>query len=311
MDCRRGKQIGIVVAGIFGATIASAGDVSNGTNLNGTNLNGTNLNGTNLNGTNLNGTNLNGVSLSGVTLNNVQLRGSQLFARKPDGTTLSGSGLVGARLTGTLDNGNTLILQITNVARGAAPDDDIYYYGVNYERSDRSWGSLCVDGNGNAAGAIPLAGVWNYGAGVVGGGAHFDDPARITFACPGGALYKCVEWGYKPWQSVAGTSLAPYHQTCTRVVRADFCGDGTPHTQDGQVINIYDRQGVQKDTEEWLGEASWDEHGARAYNLLNRSHLDLIYRLSCNVPLRLVFDSNWEFANGALIVDETPLGSDL
>jgi len=68
---------------------------------------------------------------------------------------------------------------------------------------------------------------------------------------------------------------------------------------------------VQRDTRDWLGEASWDGDGARAYNLLNRSHLDLIYRLNCDVPLRLWFDARWEFAHGALIVDETPLGSDL
>jgi hypothetical protein len=311
MDCRSWKRVGIVTAMVLGATVASAGIVSNGTNLNGTNLNGTNLNGTNLNGTNLNGTNLNGVSLSGVTLNNVHLDGSQIIARDGDGNTLSGADLIGAQLTGTLDNGNPLTLQIANVQQGAAPNDDIYYYNVNYERGDGSWGSLCVDANGIAAGAIALAGTWNYSSGVAGGGAHTSDPTQLTFACPGGALYKCVAWGYKPWQSVAGTSLAAYHQTCTRVVRADFCGDGTPHTVNGQVINIYDRLGVQQDTQNWLGEASWDENGARAYNLLNRSHLDLIYRLSCRVPLRLIFDSNWEFNHGALIVDETPLGSDL
>jgi hypothetical protein len=311
MDCRYWTLIGIAALGLSVATIASADVVSNGTNLNGTNLNGTNLNGTNLNGTNLNGTNLNGVTLGGITLRNVHLNGSQLIAQKADGTTLSGSQLIGAQLTGTLDNGNPLTMQIANVTEGAAPNNDVYYYFVNYERSDGTWGALCADANGNAEGAIPLAGRWNFGSGVVGGGAHIADSSQVTFACPGGALYKCVAWGYKPWQWIAGTSLAPYHQTCTRVVRADFCGDGTPHTQDGQVINIYDRLNVQKDTEAWLGEASWDENGARAYNLLNRSHLDLIYRLSCNVPLRLLFDSNWEFANGALIVDETPLGSDL
>jgi hypothetical protein len=306
MDRVRWKLIGIAMAGVLGATVASAGVVANGTNLNGTNLNGTNLN-----GTNLNGTNLNGVSLGGVTLGNVHLDGSQLIAQTADGGTLSGADLIGAQLTGTLDSGATLSLQIVNVTRGSCPNEDIYYYSVSYQHDDGSWGALCTDASGNAAPAIALAGRWNYGRGVVGGGAHYDDPSQFTFACAHGALAKCVEWGYKPWRSINGTSLAPYHQTCTRVVRADFCGDGTPHTQDGQLINIYDKLGVQTDTRNWLGEASWDENGARAYNLLNRSHLDLIYRLSCNVPLRLLFDSRWEFANGALIVDETPLGSDL
>jgi hypothetical protein len=291
---------------VFFATSAFADRVQNGTNLNGTNLNGTNLN-----GTNLNGASLSGVSLAGVALGNLHLEGSQLVAQDDQGRRLAGADLVGALLTGMLDNGATLPLQIADVSQGQSPNNDIYYYSVSYYRRDGSSSALCTDATGAPTGAIAVAGRWNYAQGVVGGGAHVADPSSFTFACQRGAIAKCVEWGYKPWVSISGTSLASYHQTCTRVVRADFCGDGMSHTQDGQVINIYDRKGVQTDTRPWLGEASWDEQGARAYNLLNRSHLDLIYRLSCNVPLRLVFDSNWEFAHGALIVDETPLGSDL
>jgi hypothetical protein len=291
---------------LLGGTMANANVVSNGTNLNGTNLNGTNLN-----GTNLNGTSLNGGSLAGADLDNLHLEGSQLVAQHGQGATLGGADLIGARLTGTLDNGAALPLRIDDVTQGQGDAADIYYYYVSYRRADRSWGSLCADASGNATGAIALAGRWSYAQGVAGGGAHIADAASFTFACQGGALAKCAEWGYKPWRSVGGTNLAAHHQTCTRVVRADYCGDGVSHTENGQMINLYDQLGVQTDTRNWLGEASWDENGARAYNLLNRSHLDLIYRLSCNVPLRLLFDPGWEWAHGALIVDETPLGSDL
>jgi hypothetical protein len=308
------NKIGIgvgIAAAVFAAAAASADVVSNGTNLNGTNLNGTNLNGTNLNGTNLNGTSLNGASMAGVALANLHLDGGQLVAQGPHGTTLAGADLIGAHLSGNLDNGDVLSLRIDDVATGSAPNGDLYYYTVRYQRGDGSWGMLCADETGNPTSAIVLAGRWSYAQGVAGGGAHIADAASFTFACRGAALAKCAEWGYKPWRSVRGVNLAPYHQTCTRVVRADYCGDGVSHTQDGQVINLYDNLGVQTDTRPWLGEASWDPNGARAYNLLNRSHLDLIYRLSCNVPLRLLFDANWEFAHGALIIDETPLGSDL
>lgn len=306
MDCTRRQLVGIVAVVVCGAAVASADIVTNGRNLNGRNLNGRNLN-----GRNLNGTSLSGASLGGAGLTNMHLDGSQLVAQDPSGVALAGADLIGAQLTGTLDDGSSLTMQIANVTQAPAPDADVYYYWVVYDNGYGSWSPLCPDDAGNATGSIALAGRWSYASGVPGGGAHIDDPSQFTFACAGGALYKCVAWGYKPWRSIGGESMARYHQTCTRVVRADFCGDGTPHTVDGQVINIYDRQGVQTDTEWWLGEASWDENGARAYNLLNRSHLDLIYRLSCNVPLRLIFDSSWEFSHGALIVDETPLGSDL
>ena len=59
------------------------------------------------------------------------------------------------------------------------------------------------------------------------------------------------------------TSLADYHQACTRMLRADYCGDGTPHTVDGTLINIYDGIGIQRDTDDWAFEAEWTTTGAR------------------------------------------------
>jgi len=311
MAYARWKSIGIVAACISLTAVAIADVVPNGTNLNGTNLNGTNLNGTNLNGTNLNGTSLNGVLLAGAALGNVHLEGAQLVGEDSQGNRIAGADMIGAQLTGTLDTGAALALQINDMTRGQWPNDDLYYYSVAYQHSDGTWDSLCADATGTPLSAIPIAGRWSYAQGVAGGGAHIDDPSSFTFACQHGAIAKCAEWGYKPWRSVNGTNLAVYHQTCTRVVRADYCGDGVSHTQDGQLIDIYDNLGVQDDTTHWLGEASWDENGARAYNLLNRSHLNLVYRLSCKVPLRLLFNATWEFQQGAHIITETPLGSDL
>jgi len=47
--------------------------------------------------------------------------------------------------------------------------------------------------------------------------------------------------GYKPWKVVNGQSLWAYHQACTRMMRADYCGDGRPHTREGTPIYIDDR----------------------------------------------------------------------
>ena len=69
---------------------------------------------------------------------------------------------------------------------------------------------------------------------------------EITFACTNGALAKCVRWGYKPWKTVNGVSLADYHQACVHMTPADYCGDGKAHTRDGTLIDIWDRLGVQK-----------------------------------------------------------------
>src|SRR5207302_1954997 len=48
-----------------------------------------------------------------------------------------------------------------------------------------------------------------------------------------------------------------------RMIRADYCGDGTSWTVNGRRINVYDGLGVQTDTASWSFEAEWDAHGAR------------------------------------------------
>jgi hypothetical protein len=54
------------------------------------------------------------------------------------------------------------------------------------------------------------------------------------------------------------------HQACVRMIRADYCGDGRPHTRDGTRIDLYDRLGIQRD-EPVPGmsfEAAWGPGGA-------------------------------------------------
>jgi hypothetical protein len=37
-------------------------------------------------------------------------------------------------------------------------------------------------------------------------------------------------------------------------------------------VNLFDRLGIQQDTENWVFEANWDANGARCFYPLNRSH---------------------------------------
>ncbi len=86
----------------------------------------------------------------------------------------------------------------------------------------------------------------------------------ITFACTNSPLAKCVRWGYKPWKTVNGVSLRDHHLACVRMIRADYCGDGRPHTRDGTLIDVYDRLGIQKRVEQpdMVFEAAWGPGGA-------------------------------------------------
>jgi ADYC domain len=242
---------------------------------NGVNLNGVNLNGVNLNGNDLSGF-LVGVSYvparkGGVAWEQVWLEGTT-FKGYRDGTFSSGEDFLGAELVGQLGDGSTVPLRITGIHAAPEPNADLRLYDVEYLASDGAWYPACRDASGAPVGALPVEGVWDYRQGVAGGGAKKEDPGRFTFACQGGAIAKCVQWGYRPWVTHNGVSLAPYHQTCTRMVRADYCGTGESHTQNGRRINLYDRLGIQRDTANWLLEAEWDERGARCFSPLNRSH---------------------------------------
>jgi hypothetical protein len=52
-------------------------------------------------------------------------------------------------------------------------------------------------------------------------------------------IAKCYRWGYRPWVTGYG-DLVAMHWTCTRLARADYCGNGVPHTHDGTEINVWD-----------------------------------------------------------------------
>ncbi len=249
----------------------------NGTNLNGTNLNGSSLNGDPLHrmlvSVELSGVHLPGVSeLTGLVLKAVWLQGT-VFHGQVGGQAVSGLDFTSARFTGRLDDGSTVSLRVESVHPGQGVDQDVWTYRVSYRTPEQGqWLPLCVDAAGQPVDAIPLLGRWDYRQGLPGvGGVKYDDASAFTFACKGAALAKCVGFGYKPWVSVNGVSLAAYHQACTRLIRADYCGDGTSHTVDGQWVNLYDTLGVQLDTAQWALEARWDSEGARCLTSSNRS----------------------------------------
>jgi hypothetical protein len=127
-----------------------------------------------------------------------------------------------------------------------------------------------IDGNERisiVAGGTPVCADGMQGMFVPGGwddtGAHSLVADELTYACMDGVIAKCVGWGYAPWQ--VGAEL---HQTCTRLARADYCGDGRPWTMDGTMIDVYDVLGVQNPVHdpELSFEAAWGEDGAICVN---------------------------------------------
>jgi hypothetical protein len=252
-------------------------------------------NGTSLNGTSLNGTSLNGTSLNGTSLN---------------GTSLNGTDLLGSIWSGELSNGAAISLRLDSLTQLDGANSDVSAYGVSYE-TQGGWQPLCgLDPQGQPALAIPLSGTWNYEQGVAGGGSFTPSASAFTFACRGTAIAKCVELGYKPWQNVASTStsLQDHHVACTRALRADYCGDGTPHTVNGTTVNLYDNVGVQADTESWNVEAEWTPAGAR---FVKAGGTGFRYQLGGGTaPACMTSLASWStgavghFANGTFLMNE-------
>lgn len=292
--------------------------------------NGDALNGVRMNGSILNGVTLNGVRMNGAALGGLSLQGTVLASTRSDGTAVTPKDLIGATLSGTLADGSTIALRIDDVQHAPVPNDDLYVYLVSFlagygTQTAGAWQHLCGDdAAGRPISAMPLNGVWNYQMGVLGGGAWTAISDWFTFACRGAALAKCVELGYRPWQnlphcdgaSCRDVSLADVHQACTRMLRADYCGDGEVFTVNGRVLNVYDGLGLQTDTEPWTFEAEWNPQGVsclsqqRVYQLQAQPDATGHKPVPACITSRVTANcgSLAHFSSGTLLMDEFETG---
>jgi hypothetical protein len=178
-------------------------------------------------------------------------------------------------------------LKIDSIAPLAAPNDDVLAYDVKAS-VDGGWAPLCgYDTDGSIKLALAVPGTWNVTT-----GAWSDDGGSFSFACRKASVAKCVEFGYKSW-----LGLGDYAHACVRMLRADYCGDGVPHTITGTPINLYDNLGVQADTESWGVDAEWTPDGALCFNHYRGGQ----FPATCGFKQS---SSCGTFANGALLIDE-------
>lgn len=197
----------------------------------------------------------NGVALNGLDLIGVGRDGS-LIGISTTSTPLSGESVVGSMWKGRLTNGRAIAIRVDEAMQGSGTNSDVWSYRFSFKRVD-GWQPLCVDTAGNSIFADTVTGSWNLAEGVPGGGSYHPHTDKFTVACRGTAVAKCVELGYKPW-----TGHSDEMASCVRAVRADFCGDGTPFTVHGTLINLFDDDGIQSDSVDWVPEAEWHPDGA-------------------------------------------------
>jgi hypothetical protein len=183
----------------------------------------------------------------------LELDGPSLVAHTLDGQALAREELAGLLLPFSTDAGETAWVTLTE-ARAHPDVADLPLYTLTIKGE-----SLCEDGG--AGFFVP--GIWDESGARTDRVDTGDTSADTTFACTVGVIAKCVAWGYRPWSG--HTEL---HQTCTRMARADYCGNGVPHTENGTWIDLYDIRSIQTPVpnDALSFEAGWGPNGAVCVN---------------------------------------------
>lgn len=242
-----------------------------------------------------NGPDINGTDLQGGTVASVDYRGmTDAAGQQVDGARVERGALVtsrqgapvapvGLRLKATRlgPRGDRRPIEL----RVQAVHHDLAFptYELVYRELDRREHAQCVvwrpvcplasEGGATAATlprAMLLDALWSYEHGEMGDGGRIASTDQFSVSCLGtGAIAKCAELGYLPWdrrpgceaEDEAGCDLAAHHEACVRALRADFCGNGFPLTDPNVPINVYDTLEIRKDGP-GKGEASWNPAGS-------------------------------------------------
>ncbi len=229
--------------------------------LNAFTLNAFTLNSFTLNSFTLNTADLTSFRQNSAALNTVSLDKTRLLGNKA-GQTLAEADLAGTTMSITLTDGQTSQLRIDSAAWNEAAQ--AYTYRVSLA-TDQGWVAPCGTEGGVPTPVLFLSGSWDMATGSLTNAQHV-----ITPACFGSALAKCALWGYAPWATTTECSgnicktrqLSDWHQACTRMVRADYCGDGQSHTRNGTPIDPWDALNIEsRSADTWEMEAEWAQDG--------------------------------------------------
>jgi len=219
--------------------------IGDGSEVQGTQLQGIILQGTQLQDMTMQGFQFAGATLNGAKLVNLRVQQGELVAEQND-VTLHGIELKYAHLYAQARNlaanppaSAVVEYRITDVVAEDSRYDltntgSTFLYTLE-QRVDNgeSWQPACAADIDGRPVAIPIAATWDEH------GDRIESSSLFTFGCTTGVIAKCYRWGYRPWVTGYG-DLVAMHWTCTRLARADYCGDGISHTHDGTSIYVWD-----------------------------------------------------------------------
>ncbi len=193
----------------------------------------------------------------------IDVEGTDFRVGLVSGQVLAGAELVGATLTlaGSRDAATQQVfIESVKPDPMDADHEVVLYHFLAVDPATRQKEELCGPNADGERWGFPMRGQWDAEGRRI-------SESGYTLTCSDGAQGKCVRFGYKPWKTLAnGTRLEAYHQTCTRLVTADYCGNRRT-TRDGMLIDLYDTIGIlQPDPKSAAAgarfEAAWSPAGA-------------------------------------------------
>ena len=204
------------------------------------------------------------------------VEGTALVVLRPDGWRVEGAALVGTLVEGgDPERGGRAAFRIDGL--GPDPDDpEVTLYDLSTrDPADGTWKPYyCTPDARGVTGAMFVAGSWDAR------GTHLHDD-RFSVSCTSAAIGKCGGRLQAVEDDGRRRSGWDYRQACTRLFRADYYGDGVPHTRNGVRIEIVDRLGgAEAPVTGAAFEAAWTPGGAAcvAWPRLTTWSLDAIAR---------------------------------
>lgn len=186
----------------------------------------------------------------------IRVVGTSLQVIEHDGRRRAGANLAGAQLK-LGDPKAPLRLRIVSLGEGARAG--ITWHEIEIQDAEGAWRNPCQPDREGRSDAFFITGR------TLPNGRHVAEPGSLSITCSSGVQAKCLRAGYWPWDDSrgAGEGLKLF-QACTRMFRADYCGDGVAWTRDGMAIDFFDAYGIEKpeDPATMPFEAAWGEDGA-------------------------------------------------
>ena len=164
------------------------------------------------------------------SLQAIHITGSELVIHDSNDRALRGNALIGAVLTMSVEGGRAAELRINAVSADPySKFDDVLLYDLSVKDAAGVWGPACgLDPYGKRDAILQPA-----------------PDGTLAIWCTGGTHAKCIRDGYRPWaKGPQGHELAPYHLACTKMLRADYCGNDQATTRTGMLVDIYDKIGI-------------------------------------------------------------------